>query len=74
MLSLGQVIQLHISPFELLTGEEGDKIHWFYELNLPPQYHLTPHSCVEKVSSDSPGAKNRHLQDLGLRHKAPLDH
>lgn len=67
MLSLGQVIQLHISPFELLTEEEGDKMHQFYELNLPPHYYLTPHSCVEKVFSVLPGAKNRHLKDLGFK-------
>lgn len=56
MFSLGQVIQLHISPFELLTGEEGDKMHQFYQLNLPPQYHLTPPSSAE-----------RHLKDVEFK-------
>lgn len=67
MLSLDQVIQLHISSFELVAGEEGDKLHYLYEMNLPRPYHLILHSCAEVAFADSAGARNRHLKIQGFR-------
>lgn len=51
MLSLGQVIQLHISPLELLTGEASDKIHPFYELDL---HNTTPPSFADVFYHSAP--------------------
>lgn len=51
MLSLGQVLQLHISPLELLTAEESGKMHPFYELDL---HNTTPPSFAEVIYDSAP--------------------